>query len=312
MSLPAFQTTVVNGTGDILTAATVTVTVEATGAAAVLFSDRNGTIGLGSGGVFSVNGTTAFAQFFAAPGEYRIEANDAVSGFSETWRYQVLSGTASLVNTGTSASNVPLNSDLGTASLVDKQTSSTDTTADALMVVGAFGLGSDLNLNSTVHATGTPNDIAGTGMVVGGADAFTLGISGFVSGTLGTLTTYATGATTSELRKYSRSWTNGSASYIQLAGSGGTTWSAWQPVYTGANYQPDTVNGIGVVRLMRNVSGGTIANGGTVDGALLKQAYFQSNGVIADNGSGGSGNDWRNVSGLGSADDTFVYMSRFA
>ena len=112
MSLPAFQTTVVNGTGDILTAATVTVTVESTGAAAVLFSDRNGTIGLGSGGVFSVNGTTAFAQFFAAPGEYRIEANDAVSGFSETWRYQVLAGTASLANTGTGANDVPTNADV--------------------------------------------------------------------------------------------------------------------------------------------------------------------------------------------------------
>ena len=119
MSLPAFQTTVVNGSGDILTAATVTVTVEATGAAAVLFSDRNGTIGLGSGGVFPVNGTTAFAQFFAAPGEYKVVANDAVSGFSETWRYVVLSGTASLVDTGTDASNVPLNSDLGSASLVN-------------------------------------------------------------------------------------------------------------------------------------------------------------------------------------------------
>ena len=105
MSLPAFQTTVVNGTGDILTAATVTVTVESTGAAAVLFSDRNGTIGLGSGGVFSVNGTTAFAQFFAAPGEYRIEANDAVSGFSETWRYQVLSGTAAVADLGLLAGN---------------------------------------------------------------------------------------------------------------------------------------------------------------------------------------------------------------
>ena len=107
MSLPAFQTTVVNGSGEILTAATVTVTVESTGAAAVLFSDRNGTIGLGSGGVFSVNGTTAFAQFFAASGEYRVTADDAVSGFSETWRYVVLSGTASLVDTGLLTGNVP-------------------------------------------------------------------------------------------------------------------------------------------------------------------------------------------------------------
>jgi hypothetical protein len=168
----------------------------------------------------------------------------------------------------------------GTAATADKQTSATDTTAGALMVVGAFGLGSDLNLNSTVHATGTPNDIAGTGMVVGGSDAFTLGISGFVSGTLGTLTTYATGATTSELRKYSRSWTNGSASYIQLAGSGGTTWSAWQPVYTGANYQPSQFDALGYVLRVRNLSGGSIANGATVSGTLLRAQHNNSSGGI--------------------------------
>lgn len=82
--------------------------------------------------------------------------------------------------------------------------------------------------------------------------------------------------------------------------------------YTGANYQPEVVNGIGVVRLMRNVSGTTVPYLGTVDGSLLKQAYFTTSGVITENGSGGAGNDWRNVSGLGSSDDTFVYMERFA
>ena len=143
MSLPAFQTTVVNGTGDILTAATVTVTVESTGAAAVLFSDRNGTIGLGSGGVFSVNGTTAFAQFFASPGEYRIEANDAVSGFSETWRYQVLSGTASLVDTGLLTGNVP--------------------TANQLSMVGQTVNYTGANLNPNVFEGNAANDYIAAG-----------------------------------------------------------------------------------------------------------------------------------------------------
>ena len=164
MSLPAFQTTVVNGTGDILTAATVTVTVEATGAAAVLFSDRNGTIGLGSGGVFSVNGTTAFAQFFAAPGEYRVAANDAVSGFSETWRYVVLSGTASLVDTGTGAINVPLNSDLGTASLADTGLLTGNVpTANQLSMVGQTVNYTGGNLNPNVFGVSAGNDFIAFG-----------------------------------------------------------------------------------------------------------------------------------------------------
>ena len=113
MSLPAFQTTVVNATGDILTAAIMTITVEGTGAPAVLFSDRNGTISLGVGGVFPVNGITAFAQFYTAPGNYRVTANDAGSGFSETWRYVVLTGTAAEADTGLSTGNVPTADDLG-------------------------------------------------------------------------------------------------------------------------------------------------------------------------------------------------------
>ena len=93
MSLPAFQATVVNELGELLPAATITVLVEATGSPGVLFSDRNGTVPLGTLGVFSVD-AEAFAQFFASPGNYRITANDSGSGFSRTWDYVVLSGTA--------------------------------------------------------------------------------------------------------------------------------------------------------------------------------------------------------------------------
>ena len=222
MSLPAFQTTVVNGTGEILTAATVTVTVESTGAAAVLFSDRNGTIGLGTGGVFSVNGTTAFAQFFAAPGEYRVAANDAVSGFSETWRYVVLSGTASLVDTGTGASNVPLNSDLGSSSLVD------------------------------------------TGLLTGNVPT---------------------------------------ANQLSMVG---------QTVnYTGANYQPTTSLGLGVVRMMQNVSGASLADGASISGGLIKIAFADSTGTIFGSSATVTGT-WENVSGIAILDDRFGYMVRAA
>jgi len=50
-------------------------------------------------------------------------------------------GTAATKNTGTGSDQIPLNSDLGNASLATVQTSATDTTAGALMAVGAFGLG---------------------------------------------------------------------------------------------------------------------------------------------------------------------------
>ena len=217
MSLPVFQTTVVNGTGDILTAATVTVTVEATGAAAVLFSDRNGTIGLGSGGVFSVNGTTAFAQFFAAPGEYRIEANDAVSGFSETWRYQVLSGTASLAN---------------------KQTSSTDTTTGALLAVGAFGLGSTASNNvpdlNSVTATSIGSFVS----------ASTNRPASITEGTVQTnfygvgFATQAAKSVIDDIQEERR----------QVAG----VWISWKRVYTSANLNPDKFG---------NKAGGYVAAG---------------------------------------------------
>ena len=243
MSLPAFQTTVVNGTGDILTAATVTVTVESTGAAAVLFSDRNGTIGLGSGGVFSVNGTTAFAQFFAAPGEYRIEANDAVSGFSETWRYQVLAGTASLAN---------------------KQTSSTDTTAGALMAVGAFGIGTE----NTEQLSDLDTVIETSITRFSGAQAnrpFNFGTLFTQSYSTSEKTQTATGVTADQI------------SYRRMQNG---TWSAWQLVYTGANYQPSQFDALGYVLRVRNLSGSSIANGATVSGTLLRAQHNNSSGGI--------------------------------
>tara|TARA_R110000851_G_scaffold156374_1_gene298866 strand:+ start:55 stop:663 length:609 start_codon:yes stop_codon:yes gene_type:complete len=111
MSVPVFQATIVNGSGDLLPAATITVIVEGSGTPATLFSDRNGTVPLGTLGVFSVD-AEAFAQFFAAPGNYRVTANDSGSGFSRTWDYVVLTGTAATADTGLLTGNVPTADDL--------------------------------------------------------------------------------------------------------------------------------------------------------------------------------------------------------
>ena len=94
--LPAFQATIQNDTGDIIPSAVMTILLESTGLPAVIFSDRAGTIPLGTLGVFSaaVNG---FAQFYAAPGEYRVTAEDSGSGFTQTWRYVAMADKSALV-----------------------------------------------------------------------------------------------------------------------------------------------------------------------------------------------------------------------
>tara|TARA_R110000851_G_scaffold15716_1_gene51835 strand:+ start:299 stop:985 length:687 start_codon:yes stop_codon:yes gene_type:complete len=142
MSLPVFQATVVNGTGDLLPAATVTVLVEATGQPAVLYSDRNGTVPLGTLGVFSLN-AGAFAQFFAAPDNYRVTANDSGSGFSRTWDYVPLVGTAAFVDTGLLTGNVP--------------------TADELSMVGQTVNYTGGNLNPNVFGVSAGNDFIAFG-----------------------------------------------------------------------------------------------------------------------------------------------------
>ncbi len=89
MALPVWQATIVTEQGYIIPSVVVTVLSESTGQPATLYSNRAGTAGLGSSGVFNA-GTDGFAQFYAAPGEYRITAEDSASGFSRTWRYENL------------------------------------------------------------------------------------------------------------------------------------------------------------------------------------------------------------------------------
>ncbi|MCK4957756.1 MAG: hypothetical protein KAT00_00110 [Planctomycetes bacterium] len=107
MALPAFQSTIQNSAGDIIPSAVITVLVEATGTPAVLFSDRAGTISLGTLGVFNAT-VDGFAQFYAAPGEYRVTASDSGTGFTQTWRYVPLSGTAAFAVLGSGAGEVPV------------------------------------------------------------------------------------------------------------------------------------------------------------------------------------------------------------
>tara|TARA_R110000824_G_scaffold224551_1_gene412218 strand:- start:586 stop:1437 length:852 start_codon:yes stop_codon:yes gene_type:complete len=267
MSVPVFQATVVNGTGDLLPAATITVLVEATGQPAVIYSDRNGTVPLGTLGVFSVD-VDAFAQFFAAPGNYRVTANDSGSGFSRTWDYVVLTGTAATA---------------------DIQTSSTDTTAGALMAVGAFGIASE--------ATQTETDFNASPYNISGASV----ISALASSMTNAPPDKATAG------RYAVSMTGGAiaGSQISVNRATGDIWSrsiingawsvSWEPVFSGTNYQPLDYEGIGHTLLCRNLSGGDISAGFTVDGSLLSVTKFTVAGAIDAAGLLSGGLIYRNM-----------------
>ena len=123
---PAWQATIVTEAGDIQPGAQVDVVLESTGLvpAGGIWSNRAGSSALANPFFADANG---FAQFYAAPGEYRITATGV--GGTRVWRYVVLDGTASIA---------------------DVTTSATDTTAGRLLKVGDFGLGASTGTISTL------------------------------------------------------------------------------------------------------------------------------------------------------------------
>jgi len=283
MSLPVFQATIVNQAGDIIPSPVITVIDEVTGLPASLFSDRNGTVPLGTNGVFT-GGTDGFAQFFTASGNYRVKAELASAGFEQTWDFVALVGDSAFYEVGTGASQVPLNSDLptfGTAAEADVQTSPTDTTEDALMAVGAFGLGSDAiitsNLNTSIIAGNYYIGVSATGQPDSGGFAHIRVIK------------FQTSVT-----QISTNYLNGSMEE-RHSNDSGSTWAAWKPVYTGANYQPLDLGGIGCSALARNFSGSTVNIGDTIAGELLFAAKINASSVISADVNYTSGTVWRNM-----------------
>ena len=335
MSLPVWQRNIVTDAGDIIPSPVMTILIEQTGLPATLFSDRNGIVPLGAGGVFN-GGTDGFAQFYAAPNEYRVTAEDAGSGFSQTWRYEILTGTAATA---------------------DVQTSSTDTTAGALMAVGAGGLLSktsptaeaDLNSNTTSgdfafirdSTANTPAGMGASGVLtvkvrsedsgvyrlsqtIRGADggiferqnsggtwsdwkrtdpqAFGWGLSTglnssadldtyIVSGQYSVQSASPNNPTgnailtvgvrnSTNVTQFLEATISTSGIYRRTLSAG--VWSAWQPVYTGANYQPEVIGGIGVAQLMQNASGGNQFAGNDYAGSLLRFTKFVAGVPTAD------------------------------
>ena len=258
MSLPVFQATIVNDSGDIIPSAVITVLDEITGLGLTVYSNRAGTVPLGTNGVFTA-GVDGFAQFFAPAGNYRVKAEQAASGFEKTWDFVPL--------VGGSAFDV----DSYTAFGIGTNTAPFITDANALRIGGKYRVGSDW-----------------TGSV----------FPGTAQGNQGTLehnaviAEYAT-QVFKDMNYLALTWTR------QLNNG---TWSAWQPVYTGANYQPDTYNGIGVQKRMLNLSGGTINAGATAPAGGVQSVRTDSAGNAT--GAGAAAGTWVNVSGFNLGNNT--------
>lgn len=67
--------------------------------------------------------------------------------------------------------------------------------------------------------------------------------------------------------------------------------------YTGGNYQPNIANGIGVVRKMKNNTGGTILAEAEVSGTLLASYFVDGTGTFIESNAG-VGSVWVNSSGI--------------
>lgn len=160
-------------------------------------------------------------------------------------------------------------SDLGTMALVDKQSSPTDATAGRGLLVRAFGLG--------VDAADTGNWLT--------LDADTYKVSGqylssnsstnIPSGAgFGTLVVYASSDPTFFTQDYVAVQSQKRWARTKL----GASWSDWQPVYTGASYQPETVQGIGVRVRMKNVLGSPATPNLSLGGSNVRYVYTDAAG----------------------------------
>lgn len=136
MANSIWQATVQNATGDIIPGAEMTVVDENTGLTATIFSSI--------GGAALTNpffaDSEGFAQFYAAPGTYRVTANDTGTGQTITWRYIRL-GDAASRDVGIASGQVP--------------------DADAMSMVNATTNYTNLNLNNTEFSGNLDSKISG-------------------------------------------------------------------------------------------------------------------------------------------------------
>ena len=195
-----------------------------------------------------------------------------------------------------SASTSRTNLGLGTAAVADVQSSPTDATANKVLTTGAGGLlvTTDSDATDLNGLNGTQTKRFGSG---------TLNIPDFLFGTVQHIQRDSLDAT------QFASQVAGIAAAIRSKTNG--TWSAWQPVYTGANYQPETNFGIGVVQRMMNRTTVTVVDGQEFSGSGLRSFYRSSTGTVTDLATPPT-STWKNVTGgsvPNNTEGTFVRLS---
>jgi len=143
-------------------------------------------------------------------------------------------GTAAFADLGTAPTEVPTNADLGTAAYADVQTSPTDATAGALLANGSWGNGDQAPIVSDFNDASTggkwrANDVASNSPDTG--TFFTIEVIEYSSGNVSQVALGIAGSMAGAV--YTRYFDN--------------TWSDWQPVYTGANLNPNVFGGVASV-----------------------------------------------------------------
>lgn len=169
-----------------------------------------------------------------------------------------------------------------------KQTSVTDTTAGALMVVGAFGIGRLYDLRATVLETGTPADVfsrgAVSGFARGGPDGLNIpAITG--NNAYGVLSVYghwqdSSGAAGAASREF---LTTTGRKFLQTQTSG--SWNQWREVFTTGNIL-GTVSQTGGVPTGAIIERGSNANGEYVRYADGTQICTNSSFAFTDRTTG--------------------------
>lgn len=186
---------------------------------------------------------------------------------------------------------LPQDLGFGTAAYANVQTSPGDTTANALMVVGAFGNGLDGNPSVALTTAEQWQKPSGSLAVLSG---------NLTTGLPETETSYAVwGPNSSTTNGYTVELTvrdSGNKYTISKPSGGIPSPSEWQPVYTGAIYQP-SVNGVGFNVVRQLVVNTTQVPADTTTPAS-NLSFFRSDlsGNVDIQGAVSAG-IWRNVNG---------------
>lgn len=86
--------------------------------------------------------------------------------------------------------------------------------------------------------------------------------------------------------------------------------AAASPIWNVNNYQPEVSLGVGVVRKMKNKSGGSIADGVSTAGSNLAAYFIDGSGVVQE--AGVPSGTWKNTSGSNVGNGNGVDFTRTA